>query len=192
MDYNSQNRLSVEDTITENNITDNKNKKGGVFSFIISLCVAILMALMLRLFVFELVKVSGESMEPTLHSNEYVFMEKVSYLLHEPSRGDIIICSYPYRTEAFVKRVIGIEGDVLEINDGVLYINDTASYDFFSEYMHEDFAPITIPPDCVFVMGDNRNYSLDSTDTEVGPLSYDMILGKAMVVIWPLNAIHGL
>lgn len=131
-------------------------------------------------------------MEPTLHSDEYVFMEKVSYRLHEPTRGDIIICSYPYRTEAFVKRVIGIEGDVLEITDGILYINGTASYDYFSEYIYEELAPITVPKNCVFVMGDNRNDSMDSTDADVGSLSYEMILGKAMFVIWPFDAIHGL
>lgn len=131
-------------------------------------------------------------MKPTLHSNEYVFMEKVSYLLHEPERGDIIICSYPYRTEAFVKRIIGIEGDVLEITDGILYINGIESYDYFSDYIYENLAPITVPENSVFVMGDNRNNSMDSTDADVGSLSFDMILGKAMFVIWPFEAIHAL
>lgn len=167
-------------------------KKRETRGWIFSLITAIIIALMLRFFVFEFIRVDGSSMEPTLYTDEYVFMEKVTYWFAEPAHGDVIICSYPNRTETFVKRVIGIEGDVLEIKDGVLYINGQANDDYYEGIMNTVLAPITVPEDAVFVMGDNRNHSMDSTNSSIGALGYDMILGKAVFVLWPVDMIHGL
>ena len=168
-------------------------RKRETRNWIISLTAAIVIALLLRFFVFEFIRVEGPSMKPTLYTNEYVFTEKVTYRFNEPATGDIIICSFPNRTETFVKRVIGIEGDVLEVKEGMLYINgkndDTMT---FEEFMNNDFAPITVPEDVVFVMGDNRNNSMDSRNSSVGPLSYDMIIGRAVFVLWPFDNIHGI
>ena len=163
-----------------------RETRGWVFSLVI----AIVIALTLRFFVFEFIRVDGRSMEPTLYSDEYVFMEKVTYWFREPELGDIIICDFPGRTETFVKRVIGEEGDVLEITDGILYINGEANYDYFSDYIDSVMAPVVVPEDSVFVMGDNRNNSSDSR--VVGAITYDKILGKAVFVLWPLDQIHGL
>lgn len=167
-------------------------KKSDTRGWIISLLAAVAIALLLRFFVFEFIRVDGSSMEPTLYTDEYVFMEKVSYRFSEPSRGDIVICHFPGRTETFVKRVIGIEGDRLRITEGVLYINDEASYDYYEGPMNTEMPEIIVPQNAVFVMGDNRNHSMDSTNSGVGALPYNMILGKAVFVLWPLNMIHGL
>ena len=163
-----------------------QERRGWLFSLI----AAVIIALALRFFVFEFIRVDGLSMEPTLYSNEYVFMEKVTYWFEEPKPGDIVICSFPNRTETFVKRVIGIEGDVLRITDGVLYINDVPNTDYFDASMDREMAPFTVSKDSVFVMGDNRNHSQDSR--VVGELTTDMILGRAVFVLWPLDQIHGL
>lgn len=167
-------------------------KKSDTRGWIISLLAAVAIALLLRFFVFEFIRVDGSSMEPTLYTDEYVFMEKVSYRFSEPSRGDIVICHFPGRTETFVKRVIGIEGDRLRITEGILYINDEASYDYYEGPMNTEMPEIIVPQNAVFVMGDNRNHSMDSTNSGVGALPYNMILGKAVFVLWPLNMIHGL
>ncbi len=167
-------------------------KKHETRGWIISLAAAIAVALLLRFFVFEFIRVEGPSMEPTLYTNEYVFTEKVTYHFNEPKRGDIIICSFPNRTETFVKRVIGTEGDVLEVKDGTLFINGQENYDYFTDYIDHNLAPITVPENTVYVMGDNRNHSTDSTNSGVGPLSYDMIIGRAVFVLWPLDQIHSL
>lgn len=168
-------------------------RKREIRSWIISLSVAIIIALGLRLFVFEFIIVSGSSMEPTLRSGEYMFAEKVTYYFNAPSRGDIIICTYPNDLTC-VKRVIGLPGDVLEIKDGTLYINGAPSSDYFKGNINilPDPNPVTVPSGCVYVMGDNRNDSEDSRDKSVGPIPYSRILGRAVFVIWPLDKIHGL
>lgn len=160
--------------------------------WIISLAAAIVIALALRFFVFEFIRVDGPSMQPTLITNEYVFMEKVTYWFRHPERGDIVICSFPNSNESFVKRVIGLPGERLKVEDGVLYINDAPYNDYFNGVHREDMAETTVSQNSVMVMGDNRNESRDSRDSTVGPIPYDKILGRAVFVIWPVDKIHGL
>ena len=174
-----------------------KDSMREIKSWILSLFAAVAIALCIRFFVFEFVRVDGPSMEPTLYTDEYVFMEKVTYWFRKPQRGDIVICSFPNSSESYVKRVIGIPGDVIEVKNGVLYINGSANYDydFWNKTPIEKPPvpnPITVPENCVFVMGDHRNQSNDSRYPEIGPIPYDKILGKAEFVIWPFDKIHGL
>jgi signal peptidase I len=163
-----------------------------VWGWVVSLIAAVAIALALRFFVFEFIRVEGSSMEPTLYTNEYVFMEKVTYWFSEPKFGDIVICYYPHHNETFVKRVIGTEGDTVEVRDGTLFINNEPNTTYFAGYLENDLAPVVVPQNSVFVMGDNRNASMDSTNSSIGPLSDDMILGKALFVIWPVDKIQGL
>jgi signal peptidase I len=160
--------------------------------WIISLAAAIVIALALRFFVFEFIRVEGPSMQPTLYTNEYVFMEKVTYWFRHPERGDIVICSFPASNESFVKRVIGMPGERIKVEEGVLYINDVPNYDYFSSRHNDDMLEMTVPDNSVMVMGDNRNESRDSREPTVGPIPYDKILGRAVFVIWPFDKIHGL
>ncbi len=167
-------------------------KKNETRGWILSLLIAFSAALMLRLFVFEFISVSGPSMQPTLYSNEYVFMEKVTYWFRAPQYGDIVICKFPESPSTYVKRVIGVAGDRLEIKDGVLYVNGKEDKTYFSGYI-EDPMPLTVVPEgCVFVMGDNRNQSMDSRFDSVGPLDDSMIIGKALFIVWPIDKIRGL
>ncbi len=159
-------------------------------NWVLSLAIAVIVALTLRFFVFEFIRVDGESMLPTLENNEYVFMERVTYWFSGPKRGDIVICHFPGSPDTYVKRVIGVGGDRLRVTNGVLYINDTANYDYFSGVMNMNMNELTVPEDSVFVMGDNRNNSTDSR--MVGALSLDMILGEAVFIIWPLDNIGGI
>ncbi len=168
------------------------DRKREVAGWVISLIAAVAIALALRFFVFEFIRVDGSSMEPTLYTNEYVFMEKVTYWFEEPKFGDIVICYYPHRTETFVKRVIGTGGDTIEIKDGTLYINNEPDTTYYSGYLEHDLDPVVVPDDSVFVMGDNRNASMDSTNSSIGPLPDSMILGKALFVIWPFDKMQGL
>jgi len=169
-----------------------KYKRREARGWIISILAAVAIALLLRFFVFEFIRVEGPSMEPTLTTNEYVFMEKVTYYFAEPQIGDIVICHFPNRSETFVKRVVGTEGDTVAITDRVLYINGSESSDYYKENVNADMPQITVPQNAVFVMGDNRNHSMDSTSASIGALPYEMILGKAVFVLWPLDQMHGL
>lgn len=162
--------------------------------WILSLLIAVVIALCIRFFVFEFIRVDGPSMEKTLYTDEYVFMEKVTYWFRHPEYGDIVICLFPDSTDSYVKRVIGTPGDKIKILDGVLYINGNANTEDYGndETIKREMAEITVPEGCVFVMGDHRNESRDSRDPGVGPISYGKILGKAEFIIWPLNKINGL
>ena len=196
---NEENRADVpdaEDEQEEPEETRMKRKKEyqkhEARSWIFSLAAAVVVALILRFFVFEFIRVDGESMQPTLYTNEYVFMEKVTYWFAEPQRGDIVICSYPNSKDTYVKRVIGVGGDRIRVTSGVLYINDEASFDYFTDVMYNDMDEVTVPASHVFVMGDNRNASMDSTSASIGALPLQMVQGKALFVIWPFDNIHGL
>ncbi len=158
--------------------------------WVISMTIAITIALMLRLFVFEFVSISQSSMEPTLYSNNYVFMERVTYWFQQPAYGDVVICSFPNSSATYVKRVIGVQGDTLEVKDGVLTINGEPDKTYFSDYIEGTLPETVVPEGCIYVMGDNRNVSVDSRS--VGPLALDMVKGKALFVIWPPDQIHGL
>ena len=189
----TENKAERPDTLEESRMLRKKESQRREFrGWILSLTAAVVIALILRFFVFEFIRVDGESMMPTLLDEEYVFMEKVTYWFSEPQRGDIIICSYPNRTDTYVKRVVGIEGDVIEVSGGVLYINGEPNDDYFQGAMNNDLSPVTVPEDHVFVMGDNRNASMDSTNSSIGPLPYSMVQGKALFIIWPPANIKGL
>lgn len=165
-------------------------KKRETRSWIFSLLAALVIALALRFFVFEFIRVEGNSMQETLHNNEFVFMERVTYWFRHPGFGDIVICTFPNRPgDTYVKRVIGTGGDVIEISGGVLHINGKPDYTYFSEPM-EEFEPYVVPEDCVFVMGDNRNDSWDSRF--IGALPYERVKGKTPLVIWPVTGIRTL
>ena len=156
-------------------------------SWVFCISVAILVALLLRIFVFELVMVQGESMEHTLHNGQTVFVEKVSRNFGNLSRRQIVIVKYPEREGAFVKRIVGLPGDTIEVKEGALYVNDVRQDEpYIAEpYILQDFARVTVPEDCYFVMGDNRNYSADSRFAPVGLVDEDDILGKVLGVILP-------
>jgi|AGTN01.2.fsa_nt_gi signal peptidase I, bacterial type len=190
--YNTDDADRPDDLEQSRMMRKQEYKRQEARGWFFSLAAAILIALTLRFFVFEFVRVDGESMLPTLYTNEYVFMEKVTYWFSGPQRGDIIICSYPGHTDTYVKRVIGMEGDRVRITGGVLYINDEANYDYYTGPMNNDMDEVAVPEAHVFVMGDNRNASMDSTNSGIGPLPYSMVQGKALFVIYPFDNIHGL
>ena len=181
---------SEEDSAQSAEMRGKQHRKREIYGWVFSLLAAIVIALTLRLFVFEFIRVDGESMIPTLQDEEYVFMERVTYWFSEPQRGDIVICHFPNSTDTYVKRVIGIGGDTLRVTDGILYINGEANTDYFSERMNMETSEFSVPEGCVFVMGDNRNNSTDSRI--VGALKLDMVLGKAQFVIWPPGNIGGI
>lgn len=143
----------------------------------------------------QTVHVLGSSMLYTLHDNDLLVASKVSYKIHPPQRGDIIVFKPPDEASRdFIKRIIALPGERLRIINGVVYIND--------QVLHEPYLPekwtynnnwpasgqdYILPTNMYFVMGDNRNHSSDSRT--FGPITLDSILGKAEVRIWPLNEV---
>lgn len=177
--------------------SDEAVRRASNIDFFLWLAVFVALALAVRMFVFEPVLVDGDSMYPTLLHGERMFVEKVSYLIEPPGRGDILICRYPNYRENCVKRVIGLPGEVVSVSGGVVYVNgeplEESAYwrgDAGGTLLRQDMAPVTVPENNVFVMGDNRNYSDDSRDPYVGPIPYARVIGKVHSVIWPLGEIR--
>lgn len=162
-------------------------KKNETRSFIVFCAIVAAVAILLRLFIFDTLLVDGPSMQPTLHTGERVLVQKVSNYFGLPKRNQVIVCHFEGRSEYFIKRVIGLPGETISIQNGEVYIDgEKLSADTHANGVRpRDMAPVTIPEDSVFVMGDNRGNSSDSC--EYGPVSHDLIMGQAVFVIWPLS-----
>ena len=160
--------------------------------FIVSLIIVITLALSIRLFITEPTLVDGESMYPTLLNGERMLVEKVSLWFSEPQRGDIVICYYPGYTVSCVKRVIGLPGESVSIENGIIYINgkelEESAYWKYRGEIDLDMGEVVVPENSAFVVGDNRNNSKDSRAWGVGAIPYERITGRAHFVIWPLYA----
>ena len=161
-------------------------------SLLLTFAIAIAAAFFLRLFVFELVRVEGPGMQPTLEDDELLFVEKVSKHFGDPARYDVVICHYDDSNTNYVKRIIGLPGETISIVGGKPYINGEPLQDdvYGSGLKPHDMDPVTIPEDCVFVMGDNRANSMDSVS--IGPIQKKYIVGHALFIVWPFSQIGGL
>ena len=174
-----------------------------ILSWVWTLLAAVVIATLLRAYVAEPIRVDGTSMTNTLQDGEIVLVSKLDYLTGDMQRGDIVICRYPNRVEKtinlgaslafvdytiFVKRLVALPGDTVEIRNTVLYVNDEPVENPEKlGSLPRDYARRTLGADEYFVMGDNRLTSHDSRADNVGPLSKSMILGKAKRVIFPFS-----
>lgn len=167
-------------------------RRASNLDFFIWMLVVLVLAFSIRGFIGEPILVDGDSMYPSLLDRERIVVQKLSYYIAPPERGDVIVCKYPGRTSNFVKRVVGLPGDVIEVRESCVFINgqrlDESAY--WRDIMYDTMAPHTVQQGHVFVMGDNRNYSGDSRDRSVGDIAYEKILGRAVCVMWPLNRVR--
>jgi signal peptidase I len=151
--------------------------------------VSLLVSAFFIVFLYQPVKVEGTSMMPVLDDQERVFINKFIYRLELISRGDIVVFRYPKDTsKSYIKRVIGVAGDRIRIEEGLVYLNGQALDETYvpPEYFYWRSYPETrVPPGCYYVLGDHRNLSNDSRD--FGPVDKQYIYGKAVFVYWPMN-----
>ena len=207
---------NIEETAADNEVVtdeavDVKEKKEKtnwikeLRDWVLAILVAVVVAFLVREYVFTLVKVQGASMEPSLHNNDRLYVNRMFYT---PEKGDVVIfepATDPNRP--YVKRVIATAGDTVYIDfvTGNVYVNDEIIEEDYikektrepgtyiagliknGEYSKEN--PIVIQPGYVFVMGDNRNNSKDSRD--LGPVPVEEIMGNAVFRFWPLDAMGG-
>lgn len=168
-----------------------ESKARAIWGWIVSIIIAVVIAFVVRAFFFEIILVDGASMQPTLESDERLAVEKVSRYFGLPEYGDIIIVHYPNMEGTYVKRVMGLPGDTLEVKNSTVYRNgEPLSETYISADPYADMEAVTVPADTVFVMGDNRAHSLDSRTAYIGPIDKDEIVGHATFVIWPLDRMH--
>ncbi|SFB68627.1 signal peptidase I [Butyrivibrio sp. YAB3001] len=175
-----------------------KNVLKELLSTLIYVGIVFLLTFLFITFVMQRTEVSGSSMYPTLHDNDSLLIEKVSYRFSDVNRFDIVVFPYRYgNNEFFIKRVIGLPGETVRIDyDGNIYINDVLLEENYGAEKIEDpgiaVDGITLADDEVFVMGDNRNHSMDSRDPSVGNIKKSNILGHAFVRIYPFDSFGGI
>lgn len=138
-------------------------------------------------------RIPSESMENTIMEGDQLFGNRLAYKNSDPERYDIVIFKYPdNEKQLFIKRVIGLPGETVNIVDGKVYINDDPTPlddSFLPEKMEGDFGPYQVPEDCYFMLGDNRNWSNDSRSWTNTYVRRDQILAKAALRYWPLTKI---
>ena len=174
-------------------------KKSKVREYAETLVIALAIALFVRSFVVQAFKIPSSSMEPTLLVGDHILVNKFLYGIRipvigkkvlpfsQPRRGDVIVFIFPNdRSKDFIKRVIGLPGEKIEIRERKIYINDRLIEDPWGKYFPPErlinVGPEVVPPNALFVMGDNRNNSEDSRYWGFVPL--DDVLGKAFVMYW--------
>jgi signal peptidase I len=164
-----------------------KGKRSGCLSVLIDTFETLILAAILFAsinLISARIRVDGDSMVPTLISGEYVVVNRLSYRFGSPQRGDIIVFHFPRNPEEeYIKRVIGLPGDVIEVMNGSVFINGQPLDENYLNVKTNYVGKWEVPADQFFVLGDNRNNSSDSHDWGMVPLDY--VVGKAILVYWP-------
>ena len=200
--YSYERYIMNEYSITEpngnkgNTVTPNKPPKSKlrqVIDTIVYFFIVFFVVILIQRFIIQPVEVDGASMEPTLYNADHVLLEKVSYLFSNPKRFDVIV----FRPEEdkdlyYIKRVIGLPGERVRIEDSIIYINGEPlleNYGLENVIYDPGIAAIeiTLGEEEYFVLGDNRNRSKDSRNSSVGKVKKESILGRAWFTIWPIN-----
>ena len=168
------------------------DKSGGSFQdslndWLVSIIVAVALAFCIRTFIFEPYKVEGTSMYPTLFNQERLIVNKFGYFLDDPKRNEIVVFRYPKdESRDFIKRVIAVGGDTVEMRDGAVLINGKKIDEPYT-WKEDPKGLNLVPKDHIFVLGDNRNNSEDSRFADVDFVPLRLVKGKAAVVFWPFE-----
>lgn len=193
-----------------------EEERRGPLSFLKELpgliIIALVLALLIKSFLVQAFYIPSESMVPTLRDGDRVLVNKLVLTVRDPRRGEIVVFENPRLQEEdrnplsavwhwvteglgfsvdpnkdFIKRVIAIPGDTIEVRGGRVFVNGARLQEPYLERNRDrsDFAPYTVPPDTYFMMGDNRANSQDSRSQAVGPVPREKIVGKAFVILWP-------
>ncbi len=222
-----QEQTVQEQAVQEETVQEQKKSIGReIFEWVYSIAIAVAIAMLIKGFLFDLVKVDGQSMEKTLFNNDRLIVTKLGY---EPKQGDIIILdsNYTRRDEYYdmlaaregkdelswaeklansfslpnnckkvyyVKRVIAVEGQTIDIKDGNVYVDGNVIDEPYANgetYITDSSVeyPQTVAEGCVFVMGDNREHSSDSRVSSLGQVKVGAVLGKSQIRIYPFNSI---
>jgi signal peptidase I len=186
-----------------------KQKKGIFREYLEAILVAVVLALFIRTFVVQAFKIPSGSMQPTLLVGDHIlvnkfiygvkipFVDKTAIPITAPKRGDVVVFKFPEDPKKdFIKRVIGIEGDIIEIRNKKVFLNNHPMEDEYGTHMdphiipgtarpRDNFGPVTVPSNSLFVMGDNRDHSYDSRFWKFVDLS--KVKGKAFIIYWSWN-----
>lgn len=181
-----------------NGRVDSKGKGDSFFLDVVRMIIFFLIIVALSFLVVKYVgqrtQVSGKSMEETLHNGDNLIIDKIAYRFQRPKRFDIIVFPYQFdKNTYYIKRIIGLPGETIQIKGNDIYINSTVLKEHYGKEKMEKntegiaTVPITLDKDEYFVLGDNRNHSTDSRDSNVGIIHRSSIIGRAWLRLWPLE-----
>ncbi|WP_110112147.1 signal peptidase I [Bacillus sp. CGMCC 1.16541] len=181
-------------------INTKKQEKDSFFSWVKTVLLSIGLFLLIKNYLFAPYIVDGASMEPTLYNNERLFVNKIAFMIGDIDRQEIVIIKDSQQQTHYVKRVIGLPGDVVEMKNDELFVNDELVKEPYLSIYKEtansqgmrltgDFGPIEVPKEQFFVMGDNRLRSMDSRNG-LGLISQKAIVGKSEFVFFPMSDVR--
>lgn len=165
----------------------------GILEWVFIIALAFGISLLINKYVIETTEVVGESMSPYLVEGDRLLVNKIAYIISEPKRGDVIVFDPEIDNKSFVKRVIALPGETIDIQNGVVYINGEVLNE---EYLHDigTFTSVTtkkmpylLGNDEYFVMGDNRSVSYDSRAEDIGTITKSKIKGKLFFMVYPFD-----
>jgi signal peptidase I len=187
---NNDNSIEVKE---EKEINKNSSKD-EILSWVKVIVSALLIAIVLRTFIFQLALVNQSSMEPTLYEGQMLVISKINYFVGDPQRGDIVVLKDEIGNKLLIKRVIGLPGEEIQLKDDKIFIN---SKELNPDYINVPTKAInqdqwTLPQGEYFVLGDNRGHSRDSRAEDVGLVDREKIIGRAVFRIWPFNKLGAL
>jgi signal peptidase I len=155
-----------------------------------SFAIAVVTILFIIIFVIQSFLVSGTSMVPTLLDRERLIVNKFVYWFHAPQQGDIIVLKPPHDTRKYIKRVIALPGQSVEVKNSQVFVDGTELKEpYINEPIRQDYPFTYVPDGNIFVMGDNRNFSKDSRDPDVGFIPLKNVVGRAIFIFWPLTKV---
>ena len=164
----------------------------GIAEWLTAIGLAVLLFFVMRAFVFRVAQVTGNSMEPTLSHGDMVVLNRFSYIFSSPRVGDIV--AFPFQgqpNQHYIKRIVAVPGDVVDLRAGVFYINNEPLNDDFSLpptiSLGDVLFPVTVEEGRFFVLGDNRNGSMDSRFTSVGTVPARDMVGRVAIRIFPFD-----
>ena len=165
--------------------------------WLVSIIVDVALAFCIRTFLVEPYMVEGSSMYPTLKHHERLIVDKLSYFFTNPKRGEIVIFRFPKdESRDFIKRVIAVGGDTIEMKDGQVFVNGQALKE---DYIYKNdpkghnlssYRKTIVPEGTIFVLGDNRNNSEDSRFADVGFVPHKLVKGRALICFWPFSSMR--
>lgn len=162
--------------------------------WVLSILIAAIVAFVIKGFLIDIIQVSGTSMLPNLSDRDRLVIEKVSLYTQNYERGEIVIFKpNEEMNDIYIKRIIGLPGDKVEIKDGYVYVNskkideDYLSPDIFTAATPNEFSSLIVPDDCLYVLGDNRSISEDSR--YIGPIPMKNLRGHAVFRVYPFNQV---
>ena len=162
--------------------------------WLVSIIIAVALAFCIRTFLVEPYMVEGSSMYPTLVNHERLVVDKLSYFVTDPKKGEIVVFRFPKdQTRDFIKRVIAVGGDTVEMQQGKVFVNGkqlNETYIYHNDPKGKnisDYRKVVVPKDTIFVLGDNRNNSEDSRFADVDFVPLKLVKGEAVVAFWPVE-----